>query len=127
MGIMAVGLSVDYTVHLLHAFNESPAPDRGKRVQESLSSMGITVLSGAVTTLLAALPLFLTQSTFFNRFGTFVFITIFLSITLALFLLTPLLLLIGPKGKFGDVEIFYTIARKLKKDPIHRRNTVETE
>merc|ERR1712203_148348 len=73
--IMAVGLSVDYTVHLLHAFNESSAPDRGKRVQESLSSMGITVLSGAVTTLLAALPLFLTQSTFFNRFGTFVFIT----------------------------------------------------
>merc|ERR1712110_916145 len=112
--IMAVGLSVDYTVHLLHAFNESNAPDRVERVQTALSTMGITVLSGALTTLLAALPLFFCQAIFFQRFGTFVFITIFLSIMLALFLLPPLLLLIGPTGHFGDVKLFYLIAQKLR-------------
>merc|ERR1712232_959809 len=80
-----------------------------------LSTMGITVLSGALTTLLAAVPLFFCQSIFFKRFGTFVFITIFLSILLALFLLPPLLLLIGPTGHFGDVKLFYRIAGKLRR------------
>merc|ERR1711974_145794 len=112
--IMAVGLSVDYTVHLLHAFNESGGASRDERVKDSLTSMGMTVLSGAVTTLLAALPLTFTQSTFFKRFGTFVFIIIFLSIVLALTFLIPLLLLVGPVGNFGDVKPFYMLRDKIR-------------
>merc|ERR1711920_203268 len=77
--IMSVGLSVDYTVHLLHAYNESSGETRAERAKESLSCMGITVLSGASTTLLSAIPLFGCITIFFNRFGTFIFIIIFLS------------------------------------------------
>jgi preprotein translocase subunit SecF len=110
--IMSVGLAVDYTVHLLHAFNESAEKDRTERVRSSLGSMGITVLSGALTTLLAALPLFFTQSQFFFNFGLFVFIIISLSIVLAILLLIPVLLLFGPKGTFGDIHILYVLTGK---------------
>jgi len=112
--IMSVGLAVDYTVHLLHAFNESQEEDRVERTRGALGEMGITVFSGAITTLLAAIPLFLCQSTFFKRFGTFIFFTIGFSILLALFFLIPLLLLIGPQGSFGDVAPFYWLAEKCR-------------
>merc|ERR1712137_1010584 len=112
--IMAVGLAVDYTVHLLHAFNESMGEDRYKRTQQALASMGITVLSGALTTLLAASPLFGCQTTMLQRYGTFIFIVIFLSILLAITLLVPLLLAVGPNKDFGDVWCFFWLSKKCK-------------
>jgi predicted RND superfamily exporter protein len=112
--IMCVGLSVDYTVHLLHAFNESPGNGREERMKDALSEMGITILSGALTTLLAALPLFGCTSTFLKRFGTFIFLCIFFSICTAILLLTPLVLLIGPNGSFGDIKPFYWLRDKMK-------------
>merc|ERR1712242_130153 len=57
-----------------------------------IMSVGLSVLSGAGTTLLSAIPLFGCVTIFFNRFGTFIFIIIFPSISLALFLLVSLLL-----------------------------------
>jgi len=109
--IISVGLSVDYTVHLLHAYNESMGDDRETRTQHTVSSMGITVLSGATTTLLSAVPLFICQATVFKRLGTFMFIIIFLSITSAITLLVPLLLTVGPNGEFGDVQFFMWLRR----------------
>merc|ERR1719210_2463857 len=49
--IMTVGLSVDYTVHLLHAYNHSVGATREEKPRDAMSAMGITVLSGAITTL----------------------------------------------------------------------------
>eukprot|EP00927_Polykrikos_kofoidii_P029472 TRINITY_DN2548_c0_g2_i1.p1 TRINITY_DN2548_c0_g2~~TRINITY_DN2548_c0_g2_i1.p1 ORF type:complete len:1153 (-),score=132.17 TRINITY_DN2548_c0_g2_i1:175-3291(-) len=111
--IMAVGLSVDYTVHLVHAYNECEGT-REERVKKCLSSMGVTVLSGAVTTLLAAVPLFFCQSIFFFQFGIFVFQTIFLSMLLAVFNLPPLLLVFGPINHTGDIHPLYWLAKRLE-------------
>lgn len=119
--IMAVGLSVDYTVHLLHAYNERHETAREDRAAGALASMGITVASGALTTLLAAIPLMATIPTFFNRFGTFVFITIFLAIFASVFFLVPMLIAIGPNGPapdstgmqrcctFGEISFLYAL------------------
>jgi len=111
--ISAVGLSVDYTVHLLHAYNESSQQGREQRAKDALSHMGITVFSGAVTTLAAAFPLVLCQMVFFRRYGTFVFIIILVSIVTAILLLVPLLLLVGPDGSFGDIPCFYWLRSKM--------------
>eukprot|EP00927_Polykrikos_kofoidii_P029474 TRINITY_DN2548_c0_g2_i3.p1 TRINITY_DN2548_c0_g2~~TRINITY_DN2548_c0_g2_i3.p1 ORF type:complete len:1131 (-),score=131.89 TRINITY_DN2548_c0_g2_i3:175-3567(-) len=111
--IMAVGLSVDYTVHLVHAYNECEGT-REERVKKCLSSMGITVLSGAATSLLAAVPLFFCKGIFFFQFGVFVFQTIFLSMLLAVFNLPPLLLLFGPTGHTGDIHPFYWLTKKVE-------------
>jgi hypothetical protein len=112
--IMAVGMAVDYTLHILHAYNESTLETRYLRTKEAVSHMGVTVFSGAVTTLLAASPMFACTTVFFSMFGTFIFMIILYSILLALLLLVPLLLLIGPQGGFGDIWCFYELAAKIK-------------
>jgi len=122
--IMAVGLSVDYTVHLLHAFNESSEESLEERVKSAVSHMGISVLSGATTTLLAATPLFFTLATFFKRFGTFVFLIIFFAISTSLFLLVPLLLVIGPAGDYGDIKLFYWLKARLTAKPQKETGTL---
>jgi len=107
--IMSVGLSVDYTVHLVHTYNACEAPDREARVRHALSVMGITVVSGATTTLMAALPLLFTIPIFYQRFGSFVFMCIWLSILTSIFFLIPMLLAIGPAGTFGDIKPLYML------------------
>eukprot|EP00930_Biecheleria_cincta_P060269 TRINITY_DN4594_c0_g1_i1.p1 TRINITY_DN4594_c0_g1~~TRINITY_DN4594_c0_g1_i1.p1 ORF type:complete len:1110 (+),score=153.76 TRINITY_DN4594_c0_g1_i1:154-3483(+) len=113
--IMAVGMSVDYTLHILHAYNESSLQTRYLRTKEAVSHMGVTVFSGAITTLLAAAPMFGCTMTFFNMFGTFIFLIILYSILLALLLLLPILLLFGPEGHFGDIWCFYALSAKMKR------------
>jgi len=112
--IMTVGLSVDYTVHLLHAYNESSHETRKDKVQESLASMGITVLSGAATTLLASLPLFGCKLRFFQQYGVFIFFTILFSIILAISFLPPLLMIVGPEQSFGKITPLYRLAAYMR-------------
>jgi len=124
--IMSVGLSVDYTVHMVHAYNDGGGrPDREGRVQHALSAMGITVVSGALTTLFAALPLLFTVPVFYSRFGSFVFICITLSILTSIFFLVPVLLVIGPAGTFGDIKPLYMLQAKIFPPKPDKMDTME--
>jgi len=101
--IATVGLSVDYTVHLLNAYNLVQKPTRAERVQGALAEMGISVANSAITTLLAAFILFFCGFFFFFQFGGFIFIVILLSILMSTNLLMPMLIMFGPErdqGKF---------------------------
>merc|ERR1719160_848794 len=73
--IAVVGLSVDYTVHLLHAYHHGAGEvsSRLERSKFALSEMGISVTNSAVTTLLAAVILFGCGFYFFFQFGAFIF------------------------------------------------------
>jgi hypothetical protein len=102
--IATVGLSVDYTVHLLHSYNSAQADSRQERVRLALSEMGISVANSAITTLLSAAILFGCGFNFFFQFGGFIFIVIGLSILLSTNLLMPLLLLFGPEGEQGRLR-----------------------
>ena len=52
-----VGSSVDYIVHVAHAYSQSFAGTRRQKVEKALMYVGSAVLNGAMTTLAA--PLFL--------------------------------------------------------------------
>ena len=65
------GFSVDYIVHLAHAFVTSPGT-KEDRVRGAFGDMGVSVMSGMMTSVLASLPLFACQIVFFASFGTFV-------------------------------------------------------
>merc|ERR1719329_1956389 len=69
--IAVVGLSVDYTVHLLHAYNEHEG-SREERMQGAFGTMGISVLSGAITTIGAGIMLFFCDMAFFEQYGQFI-------------------------------------------------------
>lgn len=55
--VMSVGLSVDYSMHLMHFFLMAEGQSRNERAYQSLSKMGIPVLMSALTTLVGVLPL----------------------------------------------------------------------
>lgn len=74
-----VGLSVDYSIHLSHAFQESKALTRELKVRDALLTMGSSVLSAAVTTMLSASVLLATYIIFFYKFGLFVLLTVLYS------------------------------------------------
>ncbi|GMH50940.1 hypothetical protein TrRE_jg3946 [Triparma retinervis] len=69
------GFSVDYVVHLAHAFVETPGCTE-QRVRGAFADMGVSVMSGMLTSVLASLPLFLCKINFFSAFGTFLCATI---------------------------------------------------
>ena len=48
---LVVGLAVDYVVHLAEGYHMSHARDRKGRLRHALQRMGISVFSGACTTL----------------------------------------------------------------------------
>jgi predicted RND superfamily exporter protein len=97
------GFCVDYIVHLAHSYMESPdRSTREARVRYSVGHMGVSVLSGALTSLGASLLLFFCTLQFFSTFGTFFFGTIFLAWVWANFFFIPALGTFGPEGIQGD-------------------------
>jgi hypothetical protein len=100
---IAVGMSVDYTVHIVNAYNNCPSPDRVSRLRYSMTLMGISITLGMIATNVAAFFLLLCVITFFTGFGQFIIMTIFYSWLSAFFILCPMLMLIGPQGRFGEI------------------------
>merc|ERR1711871_1059265 len=94
---------VDYIVHLAHSYVECPDnSSRITRVEYSVGHMGISVLSGALTSLGASLLLFFCTLQFFSSFGAFFFGTIFLAWIWANFFFVPVLGTVGPENTTGD-------------------------
>merc|ERR1712151_604815 len=110
--IAVVGLAVDYTVHLLHAYNEQDGT-REEKMQGALSTMGISVASGAITTMGAGIMLFMCKIAFFQQYGTFIFFVILISLLVALTTLPPLILMLGPEGDRGKIMPLYWLSNKL--------------
>ncbi|EDO46800.1 predicted protein [Nematostella vectensis] len=104
---LVVGLAVDYVVHLADCYVNCPSACRLDRVKFTLGHVGISVISGACTTLGAAMFMFAAKILFFFQFGAFIFCTIGLSLLFSLFLFTILLGLVGPQGSFGSLAPFY--------------------
>jgi hypothetical protein len=109
--IVVLGLSVDYTVHIAHSYNEariggsceSKASEREQRASHAMTEMGISVLSGAITTLVASLFLLPSKFMFYHVFGIFMLTTVVVSTLISLTLLPALLMLFGPAGSAGDL------------------------
>lgn len=72
------GFSVDYVVHLAHAYVEAEG-SVAERTTEAFGDMGISVFSGMLTSVVASIPLFTCTLTFFAKFGTFLCLTIVFS------------------------------------------------
>ena len=100
---MAVGLVIDYSMHMAHNFSlQNPALSRKKRAEMAVREMGQPIFLGVCTTFLAILPLAFSSSQAFR-----VFFKMFFGIVLAggahgLIFLPVLLSFMGPS--FGDAK-----------------------
>ena len=107
-GVMVIGLSVDYTIHLAHMYDhaghELGVEDREGRFRYAVETMSGTVLGGAITTCGAGLFMFLCVQSFFAKMATLIVFTIVFSVIYALFWFMPLMSLIGPEGTAGHID-----------------------
>lgn len=112
---LVVGLAVDYVVHLAEGYHSSPATDRLTRTRDMLDHVGISILSGALTTLGAAAFMFAAVILFFMQFGLFMFATIGFSLFYSIFGFCVLMGLWGPQGNRGSlVPLFHWLRFRLR-------------
>ena len=100
--VVCVGFAVDYVVHLASHYVHSKYQDRENRTKESLEELGISILSGSITTILATGALFICELLFFGKFGIFVIATVIFSTFYSLAFFSSVCLVIGPQEKFGN-------------------------
>ncbi len=100
---LVVGLSVDYVVHLAEGYIELEGGNRLQRTRHALGHVGISVISGACSTLGASVFMFAGKIIFFMQFGIFIFVTIGFSTLYSLLFFSTVLTLIGPQGNYGSI------------------------
>lgn len=96
--VILIGMSVDYVVHLANHYIESIYPDRYRKIKISLKEIGISIISGAATTLGSGFFLFFAVLIIFNKFAILIFATILFSLAFALFFFASLMHVVGPVG-----------------------------
>ena len=83
-GIIVIGFSVDYVVHLTHmymdGFHVGGFSDRDLRISYALEKMGGTVFAGAVTTAGSGAVMWICQLTFFTKMAVLITMTILFSL-----------------------------------------------
>ena len=102
---LVVGLSVDYVVHLAEAYRTSVYASREGRVKDMLESMGLPILSGAITTFGAATFMLFAKIKFLFQFGLFVMSTVGISLLFSFLFFTTFMALCGPQGNTGSLSV----------------------
>ncbi|GMH70128.1 hypothetical protein TL16_g05332 [Triparma laevis f. inornata] len=74
--LMSIGLSVDYCVHIGHAFTHSDGEAPNIRLVEAVKMMGTSVLKGGMTTFLGTIVLAFSSSDAFRTFFKMMFMTV---------------------------------------------------
>ncbi|XP_054751769.2 protein dispatched homolog 1-like isoform X1 [Lytechinus pictus] len=101
---LAVGLSVDFTVHLGVAYRQATEPDREARSMHALKTLGSAVTLAALTTFSAGGCMLPATVLSYVQLGTFLMIVMGVSWVYALFLFMSLCRTIGPQGAFAQIS-----------------------
>ncbi|CAB9500221.1 Pick C1-like protein 1 [Seminavis robusta] len=97
--IVSVGLLVDFLMHILLRYYESPAATRLEKVQQTLTTMGASILVGGLSTLLGVLPLSLGSSMVVRTVFLCFFAIVLIGLSHGLVFLPVVLSLVGPVNR----------------------------
>ena len=110
-GIIIIGFSVDYTVHLGHMYTDAEKQlgyrDRQSKFEHASREIGPTVVGGAITTAGAGCFMFLCQIVFFIKMAALIVSTIVLSYLYSLGFFMSVLLVMGPEHDEGKLSVYY--------------------
>ena len=102
--VLAVGLCVDYSAHMAHAFIVATGT-RVERTQTSLITMGPAITNGGVTTFLALVFLGVSESHVFITFFKVFLLTVVFGLFHGLAFLPAVMSMVGPKKSHPiDIE-----------------------
>jgi predicted RND superfamily exporter protein len=94
--VILIGFSVDYVVHLSADYMHSPQKDRSGKIQQALQEMGVSILSGSITTFGSGAFLFGGKIILFNKFAVLVTSTITVSFFVAMLFFAAVMHIMGP-------------------------------
>lgn len=102
---LTVGLSMDYTLHVAVAYRiASSTVDRKNRVAVSLHHVGGSIFAAMITSVIAGLCILPAHVVAYRRLGVFLVLVTSFSWLSAFFLMSSLLVLIGPVGNFSQIS-----------------------
>ena len=110
---LAVGLSIDFTIHYGIGYKMSEATTRPGRVTEAVSTVGFALTMAAMTTFLAGSALMGGRVVGYRNFGVFLMTCMSMSWLFSTFFFLPLCRFIGPLGSLGD--LMYLLKCKCRK------------
>ncbi|CAK9114195.1 Protein dispatched homolog 1 (Protein chameleon) [Durusdinium trenchii] len=93
-GVIVIGYSVDYVVHLAHMYSEGMHfghQTRDERAKFAIRNMGSTIFAGAITTMLAGATMFVCWFYFFIKMALLICVTIMYSFLFSLVFFMSLL------------------------------------
>merc|ERR1719474_2512517 len=122
--ILVIWFSVDYVVHLANSYLESAAETRFERISFALLTMGVSVVSGAATTMLCGFMLLFPSFMFFYKMGWVIVTVVILALLWAMAFFTSMVALWGPEGDQGDLNKYLVHCVSCKKE---EEGSVESE
>ena len=105
--VIIIGFSVDYVVHLAAHYVHCPSYGRFDKATDSIGAMGVSIFSGAMTTLGSGVFLFGGTIIFFQKFALIISMTVLFSLSYALVYFHGFLHAFGPQGKQGDIPTMF--------------------
>ena len=99
---VAIGMSIDYTLHYAVAYRLAPDFDREMRVASSIGRMGSAVAMAALTTFAAGAFMMPSTVLVYRKFGTFLMLLVSVGWVYSTFFFQSLLRVMGPQGGFGQ-------------------------
>ena len=101
--VILIGFSVDYVVHLSADYMHSAHQSRSAKMKQAYKEMGVSILSGFITTFGSGIFLFGGKIITFNKFAVMITATISMSFLVAMLLFGAMMHLFGPENGFGDI------------------------
>ncbi len=114
---LAVGLSIDFTIHYGVAYRLSKAYDGKERVDESFSCVGSAVAMAALTTFAAGSAMMPSHTVAYTKLGTFLMLVMAFSWLYATFFFQSVCRIIGPRGTFCQIPGMARWGRCCRRNP----------
>ena len=100
--IMALGLTVDYSAHLIHAYMHVDGIDKNARMRAAYDKIGVSIFNGGATTFVAVFALVGANSYVFDSFFRCFVLIISFGLYFGMIFLPVVLTLVGPDKVFHN-------------------------
>ena len=101
---LAVGLSIDFTIHYGVAYRLSGGATSIQRVKDAYIHVGSAVLMAALTTFCAGSAMMWTRVTAYSKLGVFLMVVMAISWAYATLFFQSICHVIGPRGRFCQIS-----------------------